>query len=322
MKQSGIAKMSEADSAICKKKRKAEWSNMPYDLLSNIANRLELIDFTSFHRVCKDWRYATEPLVDAKFSGCDPWFLLYSEEGPRCSILNKNDNVYTIEIPELAGSTCLASYDGWLLLFRDDSLFFFCPFSRAKIHLPNCPITESDDCAAAFSSAPTSQDCIVAVINHATRYKLELHTLCRGDNSWFKHQFYHHEYNLFLFKRCAFFIEGEFIYASNKRVVIFDVANTKQWSEFSLLDIKYQRNDESVLKCRLRDILSKKAKKGMHRSKDLKGKLGLGDNVAIDTCGTIYDAQNLVWGDYIWSVALFDDRVLKGVWILPRYHKH
>jgi hypothetical protein len=119
--------MSEADSAICKKKSKGEWSSIPYDLLSNIANRLELIDFTSFHHVCKDWRSATEPLVDAKFSGCDPWFLLYGEEGPRCSMLNKDDKVYTIEIPELAGSTCLASYDGWLLLFHDDSLFFFLP---------------------------------------------------------------------------------------------------------------------------------------------------------------------------------------------------
>ncbi|AES64005.1 hypothetical protein MtrunA17_Chr2g0283601 [Medicago truncatula] len=55
--------MSEADSAICKKKRNGEWSNMPYDLLSNIANRLELIDFTSFTHVCKD---TCGTLYDAK----------------------------------------------------------------------------------------------------------------------------------------------------------------------------------------------------------------------------------------------------------------
>jgi hypothetical protein len=64
--------MSEADSAICKKKRKAEWSSMPYDLLSNIANRLELIDRISFHHVCKDWCSASEHLLEAKFCGCDP----------------------------------------------------------------------------------------------------------------------------------------------------------------------------------------------------------------------------------------------------------
>jgi len=316
--------MSEADSAICKKKRIGEWSNMPYDLLSNIANRLELIDFTSFTHVCKDWRYATEPLHEAKFSGCDPWFLLYGEEGLPCSILNRNDKVYTIEIPELDGSTCLASYDGWLLLFRGDSLFFFCPFSRAKIQLPNCPLTKSHNYIAAFSTVPTSQDCIVVVIKNASYFKIELHTICRGDEIWFKHQFYHHEYDLFPFIRSAsLFIEGQFIFVSQRLVVIFDVANTKQWSEYSLRFILDKLDDEAVLKCRLKDLLSKKAKKEKkHRLKDLKRRLGLGDNVAIDTCGTLYDAKNLVWGEYIRSVTLFEHRLLKGVWILPRYHKH
>jgi hypothetical protein len=237
-------------------------------------------------------------------------------------MLSNNDKVYTAQVPELDGSTCLASHDGWLLVFRDDSLFFFCPLSGAKIQLPNCPLTKSRDYLAAISSAPTSQDCIVVVLDRPDHFQFELHTLCRGYDKWVKYQFDLKEYDWYPLKRCAMFIEGEFIYASDINVVIFDVANTKQWSECSLLDIKYQRNDESVLKCRLRDILSKKAKKGKHRSKDLKGKLGLGDNVAIDTCGTLYDAQNLVWGDYIWSVALFDDHLLKGVWIVPRYHKH
>jgi len=313
--------MSEVDSAICKMKE--EWSRVPYDLLSNIANRLELIDFTSFHHVCKNWCYATEPLLEAKFSGCDPWFLLYGEKGPRCSVLSNIDKVYTVEIPELDGSTCLASYEGWLLVFCDDSLFFFCPFSRAKIQLPNCPLTKSHDYIAAISSVPTSQDCIVVVLDRVNHLKFELHTLCRGDDTWVKYQFYFNEYNLFPLKRCAMFIEGEFIYASNRHVVIFDVANTKQWSECSLRSIQDQLDDESVLKCRLKELLSKKAKKEKkHKSKDLKRKLGYDENVTIATWGTLYDAQNMVWGKFIRSVTGSDSRPLKGVWIVPRYHKH
>lgn len=312
--------MSEVDSAICKMKE--EWSCVTYDLLSNIANRLELIDFTCFHCVCKDWRYATEPLHEAIFSGCDPWFLLYGEEGPRCSVLINNDKVYTVQIPELDRSTCLASYDGWLLVFRHDSLFFFCPFSGAKIQLPNCPLTKSHDYIAAISSAPTSQDCIVVVLDRPNHFQFELHTLCRGDDIWVKYQFNLNEH-LFPLKRCAMFIEGVFIYASNKDVFIFDVANTKQWSKCSLRSIQDQPDDESGLKCRLKDLLSKKAKKEKkHKSKDLKRKLGYDDNVAIATCGTIYDAQNMVWGKFIHSVTGSNSRPLKGVWIVPRDHKH
>ena len=170
--------------------------------------------------MCNDWHSATKPLLEAKFSGCDPWFLSYGEKGPRCSVLSNIDKVYTVEIPELDGSTCLASYEGWLLVFRDDSLFFFCPFSRAKIQPPNCPLKKSYDYIAAISSVPTSQDCIVVVLDSVNHLKFELHTLCRGYDKWDKYQFDLKEYDWYPFKRCAMFIEGKFIYASDIHVVI------------------------------------------------------------------------------------------------------
>jgi hypothetical protein len=262
------------------------------------------------------------------------WFLLYGEESPRCSMLSNNDKVYTAQVPELDGSTCLASHDGWLLVFRDDSLFFFCPLSGAKIQLPNCPLTKSRDYLAAISSAPTSQDCIVVVLDRPDHFQFELHTLCRGYDKWVKYQFDLKEYDWYPLKRCAMFIEGEFIYASDINVVIFDVANTKQWSVYKSRFIQDELDDESVLNCRLKDLLLKKAEKEKkHKLEDLKWKLGYDDNVAMNTCGTLYDAQNMVWGKFIiHSVAVYqsrppfqeknESRPLKGVWIVPRYHKH
>ena len=235
---------------------------MPYDLLSNIANRLKLIDFTCFHLVCNDWRYATEPLLEIKGCGRDRWFLSYDKRA-HCSMVKDKGKVYSIKILELGEdkSTRLASYGGWLLVFRDSSLFFLCPFSRAKIQLPNCPIKGSNGCVAAFSSAPTSQDCIVAMINRVNDFKLELHTLCWGDNTWAKHKVSLKEDPFFCFKKYAFFIEGKFIYGNEKHVVIFEAAaNSKLWSKGSLLTFQDPVNDESTLKCRLKDFFVKKGK--------------------------------------------------------------
>jgi len=73
----------------------------------------------------------------------------------------------------------------------------------------------------------------------------------------------------------------------------------------------------------LKDLLLKKAEKEKkHKLEDLKWKLGYDNNVTTATCGTLYDAQNMVWGKYISSITLFEHRLLKGVWIVPRYHKH
>ncbi|XP_022642981.1 F-box/kelch-repeat protein At1g57790-like [Vigna radiata var. radiata] len=141
------------------------WSDLPGDLLSQIANGLGLIDFLSFRCVCKDWNTASLKVSPYDRSVlCDPWFLMYGGEGSKCSVLSHQNKCYSINLPELDGARCLASYEGWLLLFGEGSLFFFCPFSRAKIELPNCPLTDASEHVAAFSAPPTSEDCIVFTV--------------------------------------------------------------------------------------------------------------------------------------------------------------
>ena len=76
-------------------------------------------------------------------------------------------------------------------------MFFFCPFSRAKIDLPTRPFSELRDysAAAAFSSAPTSQDCIVAVVMPSySPDRLTLHLFFRGDNQWVERDYFPGKY--------------------------------------------------------------------------------------------------------------------------------
>ncbi|KAJ4950855.1 hypothetical protein NE237_027687 [Protea cynaroides] len=76
---------------------------------------------------------------------------------------------YTIDDPELCGKTLLLSRHGWILLCSSQRktrrLFFFNPFSRAKIDIPCLDISvELCHLTYAVSVSPTSQDCIIFAI--------------------------------------------------------------------------------------------------------------------------------------------------------------
>ncbi|XP_027338150.1 F-box/kelch-repeat protein At1g57790-like [Abrus precatorius] len=300
----------------------SQWSNLPYDLLSRIARDLELIDFLSFRGVCRDWNIAsskTSPQDKSRES--DLWFLTYGGgEGSQCSLLNNGDKVYSISIPELEGATCLASYDGWLLLFCQGSMFFFCPFSRAKIELPNCPFTELTNHVAAFSSAPTSQDCTVAVISRSHERDLELFVLCRGDNEWGKHT-YHSDVLETI--RAAIFYEEKFHFLDGFDILLtFDAAKTKEWNTYRIVT-KPRASTVGVLNYRVR--------KDYFGKKDIKRKLGLEEDVSISICGTQAPSERCGYKEIIQSesieataeaTAASQSRDLKGIWIRPRYHVH
>lgn len=143
------------------------WVDLPPGLLSPIANSLGIIDLLSVRGVCKDWRLApsTASAEIEYVPTTEPWFILYGET-EICTLYTPNvKKIYSINFPELKNSTCLASNQGWLLLFQEGSIFFFCPFSRARIDLPRFPHQEMSDHVAAFSCPPTSLECIVSVMN-------------------------------------------------------------------------------------------------------------------------------------------------------------
>ncbi|XP_039003816.1 F-box protein At4g12382-like [Hibiscus syriacus] len=189
------------------------WGDLPNELLPAIAERLGLIDLLCFRGVCKDWNSASSAAsaeIEA-LTDLEPWFLVYGENNSsRCTLVTGSGERYSITIPEMEGATCLASSQGWLLLFRQGSLFFFCPFSRTTIELPvPCQLAhgESSDHVAVLSAPPTSDDCDVCIICRIERRQdLELYVIHRGANSWTNHKLYSFPSRI----ECAAYHDGVF----------------------------------------------------------------------------------------------------------------
>ncbi|KAL4330621.1 hypothetical protein AHAS_Ahas13G0418400 [Arachis hypogaea] len=110
-------------------------SDLPQDLLSLVADELGLIDLLSFRAVCRNWRSAStwSTAVVESMHG-HPWLLIYGEYSPICILQSRDKGIiYKLRFEELEGAICMASHEGWLLLFKKGFMFFFCPFSRTRI---------------------------------------------------------------------------------------------------------------------------------------------------------------------------------------------
>ncbi|KAA3471088.1 F-box/kelch-repeat protein [Gossypium australe] len=164
-----------------------DWTDLP--LLPSIVDSLGLIDLLRFRVVCKDWNsssFATTTEIEA-IPDQEPWCLIYGGNNSECSLITESDGKHTIYIPEMNGATYLASSQGWLLLFREGSMFFFCPLSDAKIDLPGpFPHTAIDDHVAVFSALPTSKDCVVAVSDSMVYMSIEKRELRLGKVRYMK----------------------------------------------------------------------------------------------------------------------------------------
>ncbi|XP_014517464.1 F-box protein At3g56470-like [Vigna radiata var. radiata] len=292
------------------------WSYMPHDLLSKIADELELMDFLSFRCVCKDWHIASSKVShEDKSSKCEPWFLVYEGEGSQCSLLSSKHKRYISHIPELEGAECLASCEGWLLLFREGSLFFFCPFSKAKIDLPNCPIGEVTDHVAAFSSAPTGQNCTVVVLNCLSNFELQLFMICRGEKAWTRHSY---EGFNFITMRTALFYEGdEFHFLDGEYGLVSFRSKSSEWKRYYVTRSTAPSPNAVVLKYRISENFFQ------HHNNN--GEVTfLEANDSISTVGTTVqrDTGNydlLIGNESIKAPKESESRHFKGVWIKPKY---
>ncbi|PWA68974.1 UDP-Glycosyltransferase superfamily protein [Artemisia annua] len=163
------------------------WADLPTNILSSIADRLEIIELLSFRGTCKDFRRAS-CYASARIESCRiPLILAHHPYDIRkCFIYTQQrSNPYIIDLPELKACMFLASYQGWLLVFKPKqrSIFFFAPFSRAKILLPDFPINQIQHHATAFSALPTSAHCIVSI-----RTPHEVFVISKGQTTWARHE--------------------------------------------------------------------------------------------------------------------------------------
>lgn len=207
---------------------KIYWADLPFELLSYIAVNLGFLDLLSFRGVCQQWRIASSEASAEIESDFDrlPWFLLYGHD-PYCSlIVSSSYDVYKIHIPEFNSANCIASKDGWLLLYQNGSIFFFCPFSGAKIHLPKISRNEeiSDNHVATFSPAPTSPNCVVCVGIKSSDIRLELYVLRRKFNEWVK---YEYVIGIDLPLKFATLCSEELYFISEKYIILFNLSNEK-----------------------------------------------------------------------------------------------
>ncbi|PSS06430.1 F-box/kelch-repeat protein [Actinidia chinensis var. chinensis] len=297
------------------------WSDLPHELLSPIADRLCLIELLCFRGACKDWRTAssTSSAQIESSPNHNPWFILYGgEENSQFLFYNPSTaKCHRINFPELEGSTCLASKHGWLLFFCEGSMFFFCPFTRAKIDLPKFPHVELSDHVATLSSPPTSEDCIVCVINRKDIYQMELNVLHRGAEMWTKIDHDCPWGSLETVTSAAYF-EGIFYFLDAQKKLLTYAINKKKWAKYLILDREKPSNSGNYLPFTYKVNYFMKA--------DLKNCLALEDDVSVSTCGTTI---TLADGDEEYDLVIHNERVeaskvpttrhLKGIWIQPRF---
>ncbi|XP_059444713.1 uncharacterized protein LOC132176497 [Corylus avellana] len=168
------------------------------------------LDQLSFRGVCKQWRSASQnfPAQYGRSAADDPLWLMIS----RNSTATKwefgdpsTSRMFTIDVPDLCRSSTrlVLSNHGWLLVFSSEpspSLFFFNPFSRARIDLPwttdfsgmthmlkfryRRTIIYDYIPVFALSAPPTSPDCVVYAITYIDEDKIRINFCRRGDSSW------------------------------------------------------------------------------------------------------------------------------------------
>ncbi|KAI3944283.1 hypothetical protein MKW98_016513, partial [Papaver atlanticum] len=96
-----------------------------------------------------------------------PWLVFSKKNEAVYSFINPmhNNENYLMSISEmLKGSTIRSSKGGWLLMSKGFiNMFFYNPFTKATIKLPDLP-ADNIGRGIAFSSLPTSSDCVVFAI--------------------------------------------------------------------------------------------------------------------------------------------------------------
>ncbi|KAL1132986.1 hypothetical protein V6Z11_A12G009500 [Gossypium hirsutum] len=292
-----------------------EWNDLPSELLPSIADRLGIIELLRFRGVCKDWNFASST-ASAEIEALpnrDPWFLLYGENNnSQCTLVTESGKQYIITIPEMDGATCLASSLGWLLLYREGLIFFFCPFSRARIDLPvptKFPPMGISDHVAVFSTPPTSQDCVVCIICRTNKTDdLELYVIHRGATSWTKHKLSSFPNKI----ECAAYHNGVFYYFDNTDLMVcFSIKDRS----ISLGKVRYVKSPNE--RCIPLKFISNVEKEDMKKRLDLE----LGD---VSTCGTTVSclkADKMVPYENRANAKGAGTRRPKGVWFQPRFHQ-
>ncbi|KAK2994921.1 hypothetical protein RJ640_004475 [Escallonia rubra] len=163
-----------------------DWAVLPTDILNLIISRLYFpAEISRFHGVCTAWKSVPAPLVRSQ------WLMSKPPIGTRLNFFHPlYCKPYSMEIPELEFAKVRFSKDGWLLMSDGDINFFYNPFTRAKVELPNLPqgynglFKNNRFKMMTFTAPPTSSDCAVFGVNSLFDEVICISTIVRGEGSW------------------------------------------------------------------------------------------------------------------------------------------
>ncbi|KAL6997663.1 hypothetical protein U1Q18_007789 [Sarracenia purpurea var. burkii] len=118
----------------------ADWTQIPYDLISMIANRIPAIeDFLALSAVCRSWRSV---YVHKSWSPAPvfPWLMLSESrdnQSTRAFFSFHKNRRYLLPLPEAHGRRCWGSSCGWIVTIGLDlQIHLLNPITRNRIDLP------------------------------------------------------------------------------------------------------------------------------------------------------------------------------------------
>ncbi|XP_026419674.1 uncharacterized protein LOC113315593 isoform X2 [Papaver somniferum] len=173
------------------------WCILIDDNVESIANHLHRLDYAHFRSVSKA-NLALMP-VGKLTSTCatrdtylTPWLMFSRDHGSATfTFVNPmyDNEKYFLNLFDLVGAVIRFQKGGWLLMSKDDqvtnSLFFYNPFTRETIKLPQLPDEEIYGFSGiSFSSLPTSSDCAVFPIEQRGGENVSLYFIRKGEAFW------------------------------------------------------------------------------------------------------------------------------------------
>ncbi|XVF49223.1 hypothetical protein PTKIN_Ptkin03bG0251400 [Pterospermum kingtungense] len=164
--------------------------DLPFDVLELIASKLYLVDYNNFRSVCNTFRLAgpyikwREASLEFQSETLFPWLTLpggNSDTSQNFIDPHLGDR-YLINVPNgLSNGTVRYSKDGWLLICNSNFMFFYHPFRKRLIELPQQAGHHYYCLGYGLSSSPTLDDSILVGSSFYAIYYL-----CLRDGIWFE----------------------------------------------------------------------------------------------------------------------------------------
>ncbi|KAF5183823.1 hypothetical protein FRX31_026588 [Thalictrum thalictroides] len=184
------------------------WHLLPHDVLWMIIERLDpdLIECDYISAVCGNWRsgfksYCT--IIKPSFrlpKDTIPWLMTTRNNGTGIELYRPSTNkTYNIDFPEIYGTHCLYSKDGWLLLhkleprqcqYKNMKLCLINLFTRDKVELPELKTKNQNFITkGTFSSTYSNCPNCAIILTADVDMKVTLYAWKKGSDLWKRSKF-------------------------------------------------------------------------------------------------------------------------------------